>query len=166
MHRREALGVTVTLLSGGLAGCAGDGGSGNGETPDTVSPTPTPTGTPTPTSSTVEEATLTVQNIVSGGEVDEAAVTVKDGAVIVTGTIWGSDGCKTATLEAAEYDAGADTLSVAVATADREDAGDACSQALVEIDYRVRVPFPDGSPGTVAVTHDGRAVTTADIGGE
>jgi len=157
MHRRTLLGMAATLSPLGLAGCAGDGDSGDGETPGTSSPT----STPTPTPPAIEEATLSVRDIASGQEVDEATVTAEDGAVVVTGTIWGSDGCKTASLDAAEYDAGADTLSVAIATRDREDAGDACTDALVEIDYRVRVTFSGGLPGTVAVTHDGRAVTTA-----
>lgn len=164
MHRRTLLGMAATLLPLGLAGCAGGGDSGDGETPGT--PSPTSMSTPTPTPPAIEEATLSTRDIVSGQEVDEATVTVEDDAVVVTGTIWGSDGCKTATLDAAEYDVGADTLSVAIATRDRGDAGDACTEALVEIDYRVRVTFSGGLPGTVAVTHDGRAVTTAATAGE
>jgi hypothetical protein len=50
---------------------------------------------------------------------------------------------------------------VAVVVADRADAGDVCTEAIVEIDYRVTVSMSGGLPGTVAVTHDGRTVTTA-----
>lgn len=160
--RRDVLGVAATLLSGGLAGCAGDGPSGDGETTDT----PSPTETPTPTSPAVEGATLTIRNIAGGQEADEAMVTVENGAVIVMGTVWGSDGCKTAVLDAAEYDAGADVLSVAVETTDREDAGDVCTEAIVEINYRVSVSVSGERPGTVAVTHDGRAVTTVETSSE
>jgi hypothetical protein len=154
MRRRTVLGLAAALSSGGLAGCAGDGDSGR----------PSPTPTETREQSTVAEATLTVREIADGHTIDQATVSVQaDGpAIVVEGIIWGSDGCKTATLETVEYDAGRDTLRVAVTTTDREDAGDVCTETVVEIDYRVRVALTGALPGTVAVTHDGRAVTTAD----
>lgn len=159
MDRRTLLGLAGTLCVA-LAGCAGDGGSGDSDTPS-----PTPTLTETPERPAIETATLTVQDITGGQQVDEATVSLEGGAVVVDGTVWGSDGCKTAVLETADYEVGSETLRVAVATADREDAGDVCTEAIVEIDYRLRVAFSGGFPGTVAVTHDGRAVTTVDTDG-
>lgn len=157
MRRRTVLGLAAVLSSVGLAGCAADGDSGRSS--------PTPTGTHEQPA--VAEATLTVREVAGGRTIDQATVSVRaDGpAIVVEGTLWGSDGCKTATLETVEYNASRDTLRVAVTTTDREDPGDVCTETIVEIDYRVRVALTGGLPGTVAVTHDGRAVTTADLEG-
>lgn len=173
MYRRTLLRLTPAVVTVGLAGCAGDGTDGNGGdegTPtetDTPSPSPTPTDTPTgsprPTDPTVEDTTLTILETEGGQERDTADVAVENGAVVVEGTIWGSDGCKTATLEAATYDRDSDTLRVAIATTDREDAGDVCTQVIVEIDYQARVTLSGGLPETVTVTHDGRTVTSTDL---
>ena len=64
----------------------------------------------------------------------------------------GEAGCRTAELGSVNYDG--EELTVAVATTRREDAGDACTQAVVEVDYRATVAFEHGSPDTVVVTHD------------
>ncbi|WP_225307837.1 hypothetical protein [Haloarcula sp. CBA1129] len=74
--------------------------------------------------------------------------------VVVEGTIWGADGCKTADLTEAAYDSGSDELRISVGTKEQTDAGDMCTQAIMEIDYRATVTFANGLPGTVSVSHD------------
>ncbi|MFB6233484.1 MAG: hypothetical protein ABEH61_04420 [Haloarculaceae archaeon] len=128
---------------------------------ETPTETPTPTPTETPAGPTVQAASLSITDTVAGQQVDAADVTFGDNSVAVTGTIWGADGCKTARLGSAEYDPGADTLRVAVVTTDREDASGVCTQAIVEIEYSVRVTFAGDPPGSVAVTHDGREVASS-----
>jgi len=183
MHRRAFVRLAPLALTVGVAGCTTngsdgsdgggiDGNDGDDTTPtqtetDTPSSSPTPTDTPTETETsgdrTVEDASLTVVNRTAGQNVDAAEVTVADDAVAIEGTIWGSDSCKTATLGTVTYDTASDTLRVAVATTDREDAGDVCAQAIQEIDYQAGVTVSGGPPGTVTVTHDDRSVTTTDL---
>ena len=155
MNRRTLLRRTGVACALGVAGCVGNAGNG------TASPTPTPT-PDTPAGSVVEAATLTVEGVDSGQQAD---VSFGSDVVVVEGIIWGENGCKTAALDAAEYDPETDTLRVAVGTTDREDAGEVCTETIVEIDYRARVTVSDGPPGTVEVSHGGRAVTSADRGG-
>jgi len=131
MKRRTLLG-SLGLVA--LAGCAGDDGGQS--------------------STTVTDSELAVGSIEPGQQVDDATVSTGDGTVTVEGTIWGPDGCATATLDSAEYDADNDELTVAVATTRREDAGDSCTQAIVEIDYRVTVSIEGATPGRIVVTHD------------
>ncbi|MBX0322904.1 hypothetical protein EGH21_07660 [Halomicroarcula sp. F13] len=100
------------------------------------------------------DSEFTVTGRGSGTQASEASVTFGTDAVTVEGTIWGANGCKTAALSSADYDATADELTVAVETVDRDDAGDACTQAIVEIDYEATVQFAAGLPGRVVVTHD------------
>lgn len=80
-------------------------------------------------------------------------------AVVVSGTIEGTDGCKTATLGQVTYNASDDRLTVAVETTDRENA-DNCTQALVYIDYAATIEFEGALPTSVAVRHDGQRVVT------
>ena len=129
--KRRAILCSIGLAA--LAGCVGDGG---------------------PSSTTVTDAELQVAGIDPGDQVDDATVSAEDGTVTVEGTIWGPDGCATAELERADYDADSDELTVAVATARRGDVGDVCTQAIVEIEYRVTVSVEGAVPGTVVVTHD------------
>ena len=131
MKRRSFLG-SVGLAA--FAGCVGDGGGSS--------------------STTITDAELQVEGIGSGEQIDDATVSVADGTVTVEGTIWGPNGCATAELDSADYDADSDELTVAVATTRREDAGDVCTQAIVEIEYRASVSVEGSSPGTVLVTHD------------
>lgn len=77
--------------------------------------------------------------------------------VVVEGTIRGSDGCKTAVLESAEYDTGDDRVELSVVTQNREDAErKMCTEALVEIDYVAEVYFDGEIPNNASVSHDGR----------
>ncbi|MBV0902626.1 hypothetical protein [Haloarcula salina] len=105
---------------------------------------------------------FTVTGRASGTQASDATVTFGDGTVVAEGTIWGANGCKTAELAGVSYDGDADELTIAVATTDREGAGDGCTQAIVEIDYRAVVTVDGGLPGSVTVTHDhGDGPTTA-----
>jgi len=105
------------------------------------------------------ESSLSVTNVTSTQRKTTADATFDEdeNKVFVTGTIEGSDGCKTATLASADYDPSADSLTVDVETVDREDAG-TCTQALVYIDYEVTVTFEGGVPKSITVQHDGRGV--------
>jgi hypothetical protein len=90
---------------------------------------------------------------------DRASVSREGTTVTVEGTIGGSDGCQTAALAAATYDAGADELRVDVKTEKRKSG--ACVQCLVEIDYVADFSFEGGLPGSVVVSHEGEVVTEA-----
>jgi len=148
MDRRTLLRTACGVGIAALAGCGGtDPGDGTPTGTDTT-PVPTPA---------MLDTTFTIVQVDSGQQVDEATVTVDGTTVTVEGTIWGSDGCTTAELADASYDAAADELTVAVTTAERETTATetiACTQAIVEIDYRATVEFENGTPGTVVVTHD------------
>jgi hypothetical protein len=149
MKRRTLL-VRAAGLVVVLGGCAGDG--------------PVADDTPSPPEPAVEEASLTVTDSTSGGRTDAAEVSVGADTIVVDGTIWGEDGCETAALDAAEYDPDRDALRVAVVTTDRE-GPDMCTQAIVEVEYSVRVRISGRAPETVEVRHDDRGVTTADSEG-
>jgi len=143
MKRRTLLQYGGLGCSIALAGCFGDA-PGSGETP-TEGPSDTPS---------VNETTFSVTRRQSGSQTNSATVTFDGDQVVAEGTIWGADGCKTADLIEAAYDSGADELSISVGTTEMTDAGDMCTQAIMEIDYRATVTFANGLPGTVVVSHD------------
>ncbi|WP_245180820.1 hypothetical protein [Haloarcula amylovorans] len=159
MERRALLKGIGTAAVAALAGCASSANPG-----DDGTPTDTPTDAPDP-DPRMTDSTFTVTASGSGTQKDAASVDFDGDTVAVEGTIWGANGCKTGKLLGTDYDAEADELTVAVGTKDREDAGDMCTQAIVEIEYRATVTFDHGLPATVVVTHDhgdgGREVTTA-----
>jgi len=88
---------------------------------------------------------------------ESASFWFEDGTLNVKGTIVGSDACKTAEIESAEYDGDRDAVVVGVGTVDAEDAGDACAEVLTSIQYEATVEF-DGEQPLVVVTHDGEDV--------
>lgn len=151
MNRRNVLETVAVAGVAALAGCVSSGDGAD----ETTTATPTDTETP---ATGLSDTTFTVLGIQSGQQRDEATVGTDGTTVTVEGTIWGSDGCTTAALADAAYDVAADELTVAVATTDREstatDGGVACTQALVEIDYRATAAFAGSLPGRVTVTHD------------
>ncbi|AUG48916.1 hypothetical protein BVU17_13420 [Haloarcula taiwanensis] len=102
----------------------------------------------------MNETTFSVTSRQSGSQVSSATVTFDGDRVVVEGTIWGADGCKTADLTDATYDSGSNELSIGVGPTEMTDAGDMCTQAIMEIDYRATVTFANGLPGTVVVSHD------------
>lgn len=164
MDRRTLLRRSAALVALGLAGCTDAGSPADGD----GSPTPGGDGTPTPAPptttepTTVADFTFEVTNIDSAATEPTAEVTFETGEnrVRVTGTIQGSDGCKTAALEAIDYDRAADEVTLSVITEDRESAGDACTQALVYIDYEATVSFTGGLPSRAAISHDGTEITS------
>jgi hypothetical protein len=99
-----------------------------------------------------------------GGRSGEADIEFdpESGRVLVEGTITGRNGCMTAKLSGASYDAGSDTFKVDVVTVAREGTEDkACTQATIGIGYEGTFSFEGGLPGTVSVSHDGDGVVTA-----
>lgn len=152
MDRRTFLGTASLTGIVALTGCLSDGGGD--DTPSaTGTGTATPTSTPAP-DPMLTDSTFTVVRNESGTENDSASVSADGGNVVVEGTIWGRNGCQTAELRSVNYDREADELTVSVRTTERDDAGDACTQAVVEIDYTATISFEGGLPDTVVVTHD------------
>ncbi|MDS0261499.1 hypothetical protein NDI56_19030 [Haloarcula sp. S1CR25-12] len=149
MKRRTLLGTASSVGIIALTGCLG-GGEGDGTPTDTETATETDTDTPSPT---LTDSGFTVVNNENGVQTDNARVSVDGSKVVVEGTIWGRDGCRTATLGSTNYNTESDELTVDVATTRTEDAGDMCTQAIVEITYRATISFENGLPGSVVVTH-------------
>jgi hypothetical protein len=143
MERRQLLRYGGLGCSIALAGCFG-GAPGSGET-STEGASETPS---------VNETTFSVTQRQSGSQTSSATVAFDGDQVVIEGTIWGSDGCKTAELIDAAHDTDADELRISVGTKDKPDAGDMCTQTITEIDYRATVTFANGLPGTVSVSHD------------
>lgn len=93
-----------------------------------------------------------------GGGENHASVARGDDRVVVEGTIDGRNGCYTAELDRAEYDA--DALTVAVWSYESDEAAN-CTQCMVNIDYRATFEFEGGTPDEVTVRHNGEHVTSA-----
>lgn len=152
MHRRDVLASVATIATTGLlAGCATNSPAGPAETPTShpePTETPTPTDTPMPS---ITDTGFSVTGIQSGTQVNEASVSFETDRVVVTGTIAGTDGCKTAHLADADLTDG--ELTLTVATKDRPDAG-MCTQAIVEISYEATVSFEPTPPTSVRVVHE------------
>ncbi|MFC7019647.1 MULTISPECIES: twin-arginine translocation signal domain-containing protein [Haloarcula] len=147
MNRRTFLGGLAATGAVLLAGCSSSGGEG--------SPTDEQTPAEPSQSPVLEDTEFAVDDRTSGGERDEATVRFEAPRVVVEGVIWGRDGCKTATLLGSEYDRESNTLTVSVGTTDREGTEDqACTQAIVEIEYTATATFDAGLPSRVVVEHD------------
>ena len=181
MKRRTALRLTAAGFAGltGLAGCL----SADDRTPpggtDTVTPTESPTPAPTTSPEPASEATATptatsgtpriadrsfrVTGRTCGRAESGAHVTFDTPRVVVEGTATGSNGCATARLGEATYDPGSDTLNVVVKVYQPDDAR-ACTQCLTDIDYRLRVRFEGGTPGSVRVVHGDTVVEESSAG--
>jgi hypothetical protein len=114
---------------------------------------------------TLVESSLSVTNVASTERerTADAEFNPDAGTVVVTGTIQGENGCKTAALGSASYDPGEDQLFVDVVTEDREDAG-TCTQQLVYIDYEATFSFERGVASSVSVSHNGQGVMGAAYG--
>lgn len=158
MDRRRVLAGVGTALAA-VAGCTS--GSGGGQ------PTSSPTATPTPKPPRITEKSLEPRETCE--EAGAATIAVDGDAVVVEGCIVGKDGCQRPVLGSAVYDAEAGELRVRVTTEAPSDA-EACTQALVDLPYRVTVRFADGLPGTTTVVHDGvhgeQQVAQAATGGD
>jgi hypothetical protein len=143
MDRRTLLSSTGTLLGAALAGCL----SSSAPADEDGSPTPTPSPTP---SSTLADTTFSVETVSSGGGENEASVSF-DGDVAVDGTIRGKNGCYTASLGSTSYEDG--SLTVVVESHEKE-GSDACTQAIVGIEYTATFAFDGSLPDQVVVQHD------------
>lgn len=177
MKRRTLLRAVAAASAAGIAGCTGTGPGGGGPADSPTdsptgtpadsptgtpadSPTDTPTPTPTPGPPELTGQSFEVLDKGCGTGTDRATVKRNDQTVTVTGVISGSNGCYTAELERARYDAGADELRVNVRSFDPGDEA-ACMQCIVDIDYRATFEFEGGRPGSVTVRHNGERVRTA-----
>lgn len=143
MKRRTLLHSIPLLGAGSLAGCTAGRRVGGEET--------TSVG---PVEPELASTDFEVLRQGCGNQVNEATIESGDDTVEITGTIAGSDACKTAELADATYDPDTDELQVTIATTDREDAG-ACAQCIVEIEYRATATFTGGLPPNVVVRHEG-----------
>ncbi|MFC6975159.1 hypothetical protein ACFQL1_11640 [Halomicroarcula sp. GCM10025709] len=145
MNRRTLLRCLGTAGGALVSGCLAGG-------PADDTPTDAPTTDRPPVVDTVE---FSLRGRTDGQQRDTASVSNDASTVTVTGTIWGRNGCRTAQLSSATYDQETGELTVAVETVDRTDeTAVACTQAIVEIRYRVVVSMSRGLPETVVVTHD------------
>jgi hypothetical protein len=149
MNRRALLQCAGVVGAALLAGCSSSGGPGEGPTDEP----PTDGGEPSQ-SPVLADTEFVVDAQSSGTQRDEATVQFDGQRVVVDGVVWGSDGCKTATLLHSAYDPETNTHTVTVGTTDRADAGEMCTQAIVEIEYTATATFEGGLPGRVVVRHD------------
>ena len=157
MERRTLLGGLSSAVIAGLAGCLGAGSEPASEEPTespgdpTVTDSPPTSPSPTP-GGTVVDTGFTVTHTANGQAVDEATVAFGD-PVVVTGTIWGNDGCQTAELTGAALADG--TLTVVVRETTRKSTEtQACTEAIVEVDYEATVAVDGSGPSTVVVVHE------------
>jgi len=143
---------TAAVGAAFLAGCLDGGPAGDGDDGDDGGdggPYDSPSGTP---ESTLVDSEFEVTSVMSGTATQAADVSFEDGTVAVEGTTTGNDGCYTAELRDASYEDG--RLTVTVEAVDDSEEDQACTQALVEIDYEATFQFEGGLPGSVAVRHD------------
>lgn len=176
MNRRDVLARTGTLALALAAGCLTNPGDeeppDGGDTPTgtpTDSPTPSddpgPTETPSPTETpgpSAGDPTFEILGVGPGQAENSAEVSFDDG-VTVEGTIGGRNGCYTARLaEAATADG---TLRVLVEAYEDRAEDEACTDALVDVEYRARFRFDGAAPSRVVVEHDsmGEVRTVADV---
>lgn len=148
-----------------------DQSTGDGDSPVAHTPTDGECSETTQSSGTpvsLAGSSLKLLDSGCGNPTDEASVQFEPDSttVVVSGTIWGSDGCAVPTLADVRYDGQADELSVTVTTKNRQtEEPMACIQCIVELDYRATVEFDGGLPESVTVTHDhgegGEIVATA-----
>lgn len=152
MDRRTLLykaGVGVVAV--GVAGCLG-GAPRAGDGTDSPSDASTPA---------LADTHFAIESAVSGQRLDEATVSTDGSDVVVDGTIHGNNGCYTAELSDATVEGG--RLTVTVRSFERPQTGTesvACTQAIVEMGYRVTATFEGGLPDAVTVIHETPAGTT------
>lgn len=166
MDRRALLVGIGSALAAATAGCTGgrpaagddgdDGNDSDGSGGGGGDGTPTTTTARSPPELVGTSFEAESAECASSEDPGSASVSREGTRVIVEGSIRGSDGCQTATLAAATYDADADELRVAIET--ETGASGACVQCLVRIDYAADLDFEGGLPGDVVVVHEGEVV--------
>lgn len=160
MRRREFVSAAAAAGAAGVTGCI-DGGEGDddNDTDDRDGDDASPTVTDTSFSSSV---------LRDGGAEESASYSFEDEKLHVTGVIVGSDACKTAELESAEYDGDRGAIVFDVVTVDAEDAGEVCAEVLKPIAYEavVEIDLMYQVQPAVVVTHDGEEVEATEGAGE
>ncbi|MEF8830000.1 MAG: hypothetical protein V5A23_00495 [Halobacteriales archaeon] len=145
MDRRSLLRKAGAGVVAGVAGCLGDApGAGDGTDSPTDTSTPVLVGTD-----------FSIEDVGPGQRVEEAGVSTDGAEVVVDGTIHGNNGCYTAELADAAVESG--RLTATIRSYERRPTGTesfACTQAIVEIDYRATATFEGGLPDAVAVVHE------------
>ena len=174
MHRRRICRTAAAVTLTGVAGCLDvDGSSEAASTNGSDNPA---NGTDQPTDDTMTEDVPT--DVIDSDRIVAARLTAT-GECETTGTAtvgFGDDltvtGCLTAHNGCAEPVVGAVTdieggLRVVVGEEDRSDPGTACTQALVQRGYELRLDVEGDPPGAVEVVHDdamGRETVVTDAG--
>lgn len=160
MKRRTLVRAGIATGAAAIAGCVQSAGGPGGQTDGNATGREETDGNETDgegagDAPTLGEPTFEVVESGCGTETSTASVRTDEaaGEVVVEGTIPGRNACYTAALDGAVYGAETDSLWVAVVAEERPDA-EVCGQCIVEIAYRVRLPFEGGLPGRIAVTHD------------
>lgn len=179
MDRRSLL-VAVGVATG-LSGCLDRVGIGDDDASDDGTPTETPTEgatgtptepgeqtdtpdeedgtsddetpTPTPGGTRMTGTEFEVTDERGGGDCDDSEYEseIHDDHVTVDGWISGRNGCYTAELSDATYDADADELQVTIRSFDDSDEMEGCTQECIEIEYESRYDFEGGVPEEVSV---------------
>lgn len=153
MNRRTLLAAAAAASTTGFAACLDDGiGEQSGSSPtDGQGSSPTDT----PDRPYVADQSFEVTSVECGSGFVGHGVTVEDGVVTVEGTLDGSNGCYTADLVTAAYDAKTDELYVEVESIEERGDGEDCTTCTVEIDYVARFTFENGEPSSVRVDQHG-----------
>lgn len=155
MNRRTLLAAAAGVTTTGLAGCLGDLPGTGDDTDDESTPSPSPSPSPTPDGPSLVDQSFEVERVECGDEYGSHDVTTEDGVVTVEGTLSGSNGCYTAELVTADYDAEADVLSVEVEAVDGSEENEACTTCIVEVEYVATFTFENGEPGRIEVEQRG-----------
>ncbi|MFW5928928.1 MAG: hypothetical protein ACOCT0_00705 [Halobacteriota archaeon] len=146
MHRRHAIKLVGAAAAAATTGCVGEGllgDEGDGNQTD---------------GGGVEhvDTDFEVVSVSSGNGEDEADAELDEeaGEIVITGTAPGNNGCYSARLEEDDYDADEDIYTARIETyEDRED-DEMCTEALVDIEYRLVASFEGGLPSEAEVSHD------------
>ena len=147
MHRRRVLTGAGGIVALATAGCAGGGA---GTTTDGDESTDS-TATPTATSTGLSALTLTPRESCP----DPGGATVALGAdpVSVVGCVIGKNGCTRPRVASVDRDRDAGAVTVVVAAVEERADNEACTDALVNLGYEVRIDYND-PPTSVEVVHD------------
>ena len=150
MRRRHLLSGLATLVTVGSAGCAGGSDGGASET-RTATASETPTATPTAAEPTAGLAAATLLPREECADPGGATVQLDDDPVTVVGCVIGKNGCTRPRLASVGRDDGA--VRVVVAAVEERDDDEACTEALVNLGYEIRLDSED-PPTSVTVVHD------------
>jgi hypothetical protein len=77
--------------------------------------------------------------------------------IVVTGTIDAATPCKAVDVSAIDHDESDGSVTVTIATVEREDAPDMCTQCIGALDYEATLTFGEEFPSNASVVHDGQS---------